>query len=70
VPVRDAILGNAGTIISFRVGLKDADIMARSFYPEFPEYHIINLPNYSIYVKLMIEGVIGKAFSAETLLDM
>ena len=70
VEIRDAILGNVGTIISFRVGLKDADMMAKAFYPEFLMHHIINLPNYSIYLKLMIEGEIGKAFSAETQLDL
>ena len=69
-PIRDAILGNAGTIISFRVGIKDAEIMGKVFYPEFPMHHIINLPNYSIYLKLMIEGEISKPFSADTLLDL
>jgi hypothetical protein len=65
--VRDAILGNIGTIISFRIGLLDAEILENEFYPEFGATDLINLPNYSIYLKLMIDGVVSKAFSAETL---
>jgi type IV secretory system conjugative DNA transfer VirD4/TraG family protein len=46
--VRDAILGNAGTIISFRLGVTDAEILAKEFYPEFSVEDLINLPNYNI----------------------
>jgi hypothetical protein len=65
--VRDAILGNAGTIISFRLGVTDAEILAKEFYPEFSVEDLINLPNYSVYLKLMIDGRVSKPFSAETL---
>jgi hypothetical protein len=65
--IRDAILGNAGTIVSFRLGLADAEILEKEFYPEFEAADLINLPNYSIYLKLMIDGVVSKPFSAETL---
>ena len=65
--VRDAILGNAATIISFRLGVTDAEILAKEFYPEFSVEDLINLPNYNIYLKLMIEGRVSKPFSAETL---
>jgi type IV secretory pathway TraG/TraD family ATPase VirD4 len=64
--VRDAILGNAGTIISFRLGVTDAEVLAKEFYPEFSVEDLINLPNYNIYLKLMIEGRVSKPFSAET----
>jgi hypothetical protein len=51
--VRDAILGNAGMIISFRVGLNDAEILEKEFFPEFRSSDLVNLPNYNIYLKLM-----------------
>lgn len=65
--VRDAILGNVGTIISFRVGTADAEILAREFYPEVREEDLINLPNYHIYLKLMVDGVVSRPFSGETM---
>ena len=65
--VRDAILGNAGTTISFRLGLADAEILSKEFWPEFCAEDLIRLPNYSIYIKLMVNEAITKPFSAETL---
>ena len=65
--VRDAILGNTGTFISFRVGLTDAEMLAGEFYPFFSARDLINLPNYHIYLKLMIDGVVSHPFSGETL---
>jgi hypothetical protein len=65
--VCDVILGNVGTVISFRVGVNDAEILAKEFYPEFSVEDLINLPNYHIYLKLMIEGRVSKAFSAATM---
>jgi len=64
--VREAILGNAGTIITFRVGVTDAELLEKAFYPEFRATDILNLPNYHIYLKLMVAGVVSKAFSAVT----
>jgi hypothetical protein len=66
--IRSAIFGNVGTIISFRVGAEDAKYLAREFYPVFSESDLVNLPNYHIYLKLMIDGVTSQAFSAVTLL--
>jgi hypothetical protein len=66
--IRAAILGNVGTVISFRVGAEDAKCLAREFHPVFDETDLINLPNYHIYLKLMIDGVTSKPFSAITLL--
>jgi energy-coupling factor transporter ATP-binding protein EcfA2 len=64
--IRDAILGNVGTIISFRLGLADAEILENEFRPEITALDLISLPNYHIYSKLMIEGKICRPFSAET----
>jgi hypothetical protein len=65
--IRAAILGNAGTIISFRVGAEDAKYLAREFHPVFEETDLVNLANYHIYLKLLIDGVASRAFSATTL---
>lgn len=65
--VRDSIFGNAGTIISFRVGAMDAEFLEKEFEPVFMQNDIINLPKYNIYLKLMIDGIAGDAFSATVL---
>lgn len=65
--VRDAILGNAGTVIAFRVGLWDAEILEKEFWPVFRSSDLVGLPNYEIYLKLMIGGRVSRPFSAGTL---
>lgn len=65
--VRHAVLGNAGTIISFRVGPEDAQTLAREFAPELEPVDLIKLPNYHVYLKLMVDGAPTGAFSACTL---
>jgi len=65
--LRAAILGNAGTIISFRVGVEDAKILAQEFAPVFSATDLVNLPNHSIYIKLLIDGAPSQPFSAVTL---
>ncbi len=65
--MRNAVFGNVGTIVSFRVGAEDGEALEKEFAPEIYPEDFINLPKYNIYVKLMIDGVSGKPFSAETL---
>lgn len=65
--IQQAILGNVGTLVAFRLGLQDAEIFAKEFYPEITATDLMNLPNYHIYLKLMIDGMISKPFSARTL---
>lgn len=66
-PVRDAVFGNVGTIISFRVGSPDALFLEPEFMPRFTAEDLINLPKAGIYLKLMIDGVSSQPFSAFTL---
>ena len=66
--VRDAILGNVGTMIAFRLGLADAEILEKEFAPEVGALDLVNLPNYQIYLKLMIDGTVSRPFSAETVM--
>ncbi len=65
--VREAVFGNVGTIITFRVGSPDAAYMETEFAPRFLPEDIINLPKYNIYLKLLIDGVTSQPFSAQTL---
>lgn len=65
--VRHAVLGNTGTIISFRVGAEDAPYLSREFADVFDEIDLVQLPNYHIYLKLMIDGTPSMPFSAITL---
>lgn len=65
--IRHAVLGNAGTLISFRVGPEDAGIFAREFQPKFEVEDLINLPNRDIYLKLMIDGAPSRPFSASAI---
>lgn len=64
--VRDATLGNVGTIICFRVGPADARVLGKEFVPEFEPGDLMWLPNYNVYVKLMVNGMVSRPFSAET----
>ena len=67
IEIRDAILGNVGTILSFRLGVADAEILAKEFAPDVSLLDLINLPNHTIYLKLEVDGVVSRPFSAETL---
>jgi len=60
--IKDAVLGNVGTILSFEVGAEDAEILAKEFIPMVVE-DFINLPKFSFYIKLMIDGKTSNAFS-------
>lgn len=66
-PVMDAVFGNVGTIVSFRVGAEDAEFLEKWFQPDFMMNDIVNLGKYTIYLKLMIDGISSKGFSASTL---
>lgn len=66
--IRDAVLGNAGTLVSFRLGADDAGLIARELEPVFDRLDLLNLPNHEVYLKLMIDGVPSSPFSARTLL--
>jgi CxxC-x17-CxxC domain-containing protein len=65
--VRDAVFGNVGTMIIFRVGAADAEFLEPEFEPELTIQDIVNLPNYHAYIKLMVAGITVRPFSAGTL---
>jgi hypothetical protein len=65
--IRSAIFGNVGTIIVFRVGAEDAEFLEKEFNPEFMANDLVNLAKYDIYIKLMIDGIASRPFSAQTI---
>jgi len=65
--VKDAVLGNVGTMVIFRVGAPDATDLEQEMMPRFIPEDLINLPKFAIYLKLMIDGVSSAPFSAQTL---
>ncbi len=65
--VRDAVFGNVGTMVTFRVGAFDAEVLEKEFAPQFTAEDLVNLGIYQIYLKLMIDGVGSAPFSATTL---
>ena len=67
VEVQKAVLGNAGTLIAFAVGAEDARVLRQEFAQVFNETDLMNLANYQIAVKLMVEGHSQRPFLASTL---
>ena len=65
--VRDAVFGNVGTTISFRVSADDAPVLAKQFEPVFEAQDLLNLNNRHFVVSMIINGEKAPAFSATTL---
>ena len=65
--ISHAVFGNAATLISFRLGAYDAGLIAKEFEPVFEPVDLLSLPNHHIALKLMIDGMPSKPFSATTL---
>ncbi|MDD2758235.1 MAG: type IV secretion system DNA-binding domain-containing protein [Patescibacteria group bacterium] len=61
--VRDAVLGNAGTIVSYRIGVEDAEILQKEFAPVFSAYDLMNVEQYTVYIKLLIDNTAAKPFN-------
>ena len=64
--VRDAVFGNVGTTVAFRVGPFDAETLETVFAPQFEATDLVNLGFAQIYLTLMIDGVGSPPFSATT----
>ncbi|OGL72596.1 hypothetical protein A3D72_02060 [Candidatus Uhrbacteria bacterium RIFCSPHIGHO2_02_FULL_57_19] len=65
--IRDAVLGNAGTILNFRIGIEDAEILEKEFAPTFGAYDLINVEKYTAYIKLLIDNTAAKPFNMQTI---
>ncbi|MEK9157993.1 MAG: DUF87 domain-containing protein [Patescibacteria group bacterium] len=64
--VRDAVFGNVGTLVTFRVGAEDAEFLEKWYAPDFAAADIVNLGKREMYIKLMVDGITSKGFSART----
>lgn len=62
--VRAAVFGNVGSMVTFRVGAYDAEVLEKEFAPQFTAEDLVNLQKYQMYLKLMIDGVTSPPFSA------
>lgn len=67
--VRDAVFGNVGTIMSFKIGAEDAEYMAKEFAPVLSEQDVIGIPNFHCYTKLNINNATSRPFSMGTIWD-
>lgn len=65
--VRDAVFGNVGTMVVFRVGAADAEYLETEFEPTFTPNDIVNLPKYHVILRLMINGIASDPFTAVTM---
>ena len=61
--IRDAVFGNVGTFMSFKIGVEDAETMAKEYAPVFNEYDVVNIEKFNAYVKLLVDNESTKAFN-------
>ncbi len=64
--IRDAVFGNVGSIVSFRVGAQDASALVKQFAPIFTEQDLMNIDNFNAYAKLLVRGETTKPFNVRT----
>ncbi|WKZ30603.1 MAG: type IV secretory system conjugative DNA transfer family protein [Candidatus Dojkabacteria bacterium] len=64
--IRNAVFGNVGTLVSFRVGAGDAEYLSKEFAPVFEDQDLIKLENANVYIKTLINGVAMPPFSMST----
>jgi hypothetical protein len=67
--IRDAVFGNVGTMLSFKIGAEDAEYMAKEYAPVLSEHDVIGIANYKAYIKLNINNTTSRPFSMETIWD-
>jgi hypothetical protein len=67
--VRDAVFGNVGTMMSFKVGAEDAEYLAKEYAPILSEQDVLSIANYSAYIKLNIKNTTSRPFSIQTIWD-
>jgi hypothetical protein len=68
--VKNAVFGNVGTLVSFRIGVTDANYLQHEFQPVFNETDLINIDRYNAYVKTIVRGEPVKPFSVDLTKDM
>lgn len=64
--IRDAIFGNVGTLLSFRIGVEDSEIIAKQMSPTVDEYDLMNIEKYNAYVRLLVDNQPVRPFNIHT----
>ncbi len=64
--IKDAVFGNVGTMISFKIGSEDAEFLVKEFSPVFNEFDLINVDKYTAYIKLLVDNAATRPFSMAT----
>jgi hypothetical protein len=67
LPIRQAVFGNVGTLIAFRIGNTDAEVMEKEFGNAIPASSLADLERYEVVVKLLVEGANQEPFRAKML---
>ncbi|HMS91694.1 MAG TPA: type IV secretory system conjugative DNA transfer family protein, partial [Candidatus Absconditabacterales bacterium] len=67
--IKDAVFGNAGTIMSFKVGADDAEYMEKEYAPLLSQQDIIGIANFTAYCKLNIDNATTRPFDLKTIWD-
>ncbi len=65
--IRDAVFGNVGSQVTFRVGVQDAEFLIKQFEPTFSQNDLINIDNFNAYVKILVNGETAKPFNIKTM---
>lgn len=65
--IRDAVFGNIGTVVSYRIGQNDVESLSRYFQPQFDGDDLLRIPNYNTVVRTMVHGVPTQPFSMAAL---
>ncbi|MBI4433551.1 type IV secretion system DNA-binding domain-containing protein [Candidatus Uhrbacteria bacterium] len=61
--VRDAVFGNVGTIVSYRIGVDDSELIAKQLAPVVSEFDVLNIEKFNAYARIMIDNTAHKAFN-------
>lgn len=64
--IRDAVFGNVGSMVTFRIGSDDADMLEKEFGPVFNQHDLLNIEKYTTYVKLLVDNTASRPFSMNT----
>ncbi len=67
--IREAVFGNVGTLVSFRLGVQDAVALTPEMYPVFSGDDLVNLPKFTACIKLLLDGTAARPFTMETYPD-
>jgi len=68
--IKNAIFGNIGTLVTFRVGVTDASYLQREFQPVFGEDDLLNIDRFNVYIKTIVKNEPVPAFSMDLTKDM